>query len=725
MRMKYFKINFLMVLLALAAAIPSARAIDVTDVLTVQATGIDLTSTAFQSFSDLQSNTDAVYNGTIGRGESANNPSIQLRSANDDSGIVTAVSGGKAKAITITFNSYQTDTRTVNVYGKNTAYTSAGDLFGTSTRGTLIGTVNSKVQDKIQVSLNGEYEYIGIRSNSGAIYIDKIEILWSTPQLLDFDVVVTPADAISFGRTAPNTSLTQYVNVTNTGLIPITPTVSGLSAPFSTPYTPITIATGENAMIPVVFNPTAVGDYTGSMTVDFNTSNLDPVTINLSGGCANEVTVADGTATSGNLPVYGYWFDSEQQINQMLYPKSLLDGLNDKIVKAMTFYAPAGLTFYNGTVTFKVANVDAGTPYFDNEPFHKDADFETVKVYTMPTSKSAAQEIKEWEIVFDHDFTYTGGDLLIEVQTTEGSASGSSDLAFMGREYDDYMSYYSYLGYSGGLTETHKSFLPKVTFAVQDTDTPEPGPVLIVDKQELSITTQQPGTFNVKGERVTDYVSVAVDNNHFTVEPDIFYLDQAEDGVDVTVYYFGTSAEGETATITVSSGLAQDVTITVTGVRPEPQPELTVTPDVLDLTQANTFVVKGTNLKGNVEIDVDMQNFTVSPTTLTKEEAEAGATITVTYTGHETGGEIAVVTVKSTGATPKFVQVRGAYTFMRGDVNNDGQLKVDDVTALIDYLLDGDDSNINIDAADCNCDGDVKVDDVTALIDYLLNGSWE
>ena len=310
--MKYFKINFLMVLLALAAAIPSARAIDVTDVLTVQATGIDLTSTAFQSFSDLQSNTDAVYNGTIGRGESANNPSIQLRSANDDSGIVTAVSGGKAKAITITFNSYQTDTRTVNVYGKNTAYTSAGDLFGTSTRGTLIGTVNSKVQDKIQVSLNGEYEYIGIRSNSGAIYIDKIEILWSTPQLLDFDVVVTPADAISFGRTAPNTSLTQYVNVTNTGLIPITPTVSGLSAPFSTPYTPITIATGENAMIPVVFNPTAVGDYTGSMTVDFNTSNLDPVTINLSGGCANEVTVADGTATSGNLPVYGYWIQNNK-----------------------------------------------------------------------------------------------------------------------------------------------------------------------------------------------------------------------------------------------------------------------------------------------------------------------------------------------------------------------------------------------------------------------------
>ena len=34
----------------------------------------------------VQSNTDAVYGGTIARGESADNPSIQLRSANDDSG---------------------------------------------------------------------------------------------------------------------------------------------------------------------------------------------------------------------------------------------------------------------------------------------------------------------------------------------------------------------------------------------------------------------------------------------------------------------------------------------------------------------------------------------------------------------------------------------------------------------------------------------------------------
>ena len=63
-------------------------------------------------------------------------------------------------------------------------------------------------------------------------------------------------------------------------------------------------------------------------------------------------------------------------------------------------------------------------------------------------------------------------------------------------------------------------------------------------------------------------------------------------------------------------------------------------------------------------------------------------------------------------------------TFLRGDVNDDGQVKINDVTALIDYLLSSDATGINVTAADCNQDGQVKINDVTALIDYLLSGSW-
>jgi hypothetical protein len=61
---------------------------------------------------------------------------------------------------------------------------------------------------------------------------------------------------------------------------------------------------------------------------------------------------------------------------------------------------------------------------------------------------------------------------------------------------------------------------------------------------------------------------------------------------------------------------------------------------------------------------------------------------------------------------------------IRGDVDNNGEVSIADVTALIDYLLSGDDARINLDAADCNNDGDVTIADVTALIDYLLGGTW-
>ena len=66
----------------------------------------------------------------------------------------------------------------------------------------------------------------------------------------------------------------------------------------------------------------------------------------------------------------------------------------------------------------------------------------------------------------------------------------------------------------------------------------------------------------------------------------------------------------------------------------------------------------------------------------------------------------------------------GGATVMIGDVNNSGDVTIADVTALIDYLLSGDASNINLAAADCNNSGDVTIADVTALIDYLLSGTW-
>ena len=60
----------------------------------------------------------------------------------------------------------------------------------------------------------------------------------------------------------------------------------------------------------------------------------------------------------------------------------------------------------------------------------------------------------------------------------------------------------------------------------------------------------------------------------------------------------------------------------------------------------------------------------------------------------------------------------------RGDANNDGNVSIADVSALIDYLLSKDPSTINMDNGDCNLDHSVTISDVSALIDFMLTGEW-
>ena len=63
-------------------------------------------------------------------------------------------------------------------------------------------------------------------------------------------------------------------------------------------------------------------------------------------------------------------------------------------------------------------------------------------------------------------------------------------------------------------------------------------------------------------------------------------------------------------------------------------------------------------------------------------------------------------------------------TSLRGDVDEDGLINISDVTALIDYLLSGNASAINLSNADCDGDGLENISDVTCLIDFLLSGTW-
>ena len=110
-----------------------------------------------------------------------------------------------------------------------------------------------------------------------------------------------------------------------------------------------------------------------------------------------------------------------------------------------------------------------------------------------------------------------------------------------------------------------------------------------------------------------------------------------------------------------------------------------------------------------------------------------GTTLTYSVEGLKITYDASNVTVNNVEgtATIALAEVQDMYfsneagnPFKRGDVNNDGEITIADVTTLINYLLSGDASIVNVDAANCNEDGEVSIADVTALINFLLSGTW-
>lgn len=85
------------------------------------------------------------------------------------------------------------------------------------------------------------------------------------------------------------------------------------------------------------------------------------------------------------------------------------------------------------------------------------------------------------------------------------------------------------------------------------------------------------------------------------------------------------------------------------------------------------------------------------------------ATITATTTDSSDLSASCIVTVQPAG--------------LKGDVNGDGSTSIRDVTALIDYLLSGNGTNIQMNNADVNGDGNISIKDVTDLIDLLLSSA--
>ena len=392
----------------------------------------------------------------------------------------------------------------------------------------------------------------------------------------DYAAKVTPS-SIAFGSfSVGSSSTTQNVTLKNTGANAFTPSVSVSGTNFSTTYTAAELAAGATTTIPVTFNPATAGEFSGTMTI--NCGEAGTFTVDLTGTAALEETVADGTDKDAHFPVWGYNYDGAQT-NQMIYPASMLTDLVGKKLKSMTFYFTCdsyGKTiFYDGSVKFSLANTSVAS--FTSTSRITDG---LVQVASVVPENGTTEK---WVITFDDnaDFVYTGENLLIDVVTTAGTWA---DTEFYGENGHTNASYTN-------RASSLYSFLPKVTFAYEDSETPAP-----VISGTVTPTTLEFGTVTV-GENGT--ATITVENTGNTAFTPVFSTLEApfsiEEATEIaageskvfTVTYHPTAAGDDNGSFTVTIGEQEPITVTMTGTATEPAVEYAVT--ISDNTGAHNY----------------------------------------------------------------------------------------------------------------------------------------
>ncbi len=256
-------------------------------------------NTIGESTSNYAEWTTTVFNsGASYKGYSAgSNNTIQLRSNNSNSGIVTTTSGGKVTKVVVTWGSGTTNGRTLNVYGKNTAYSAATDLYNSSSQGTLLGTIVCGTSTTLTIS--GDYNYIGMRSNSGAMYLDEIEITWGNASSLSAPAIrpaqLTFVDSQEISITAPEGAAVRY---TLDGSEPTATTGTLYTEPFTISNTTTVKA--------IAYTETAISEVTTATYTRVYTITLNQTTGGTISGPAQ--AAAGATVTLTATPNVGYTF---------------------------------------------------------------------------------------------------------------------------------------------------------------------------------------------------------------------------------------------------------------------------------------------------------------------------------------------------------------------------------------------------------------------------------
>ena len=512
--------------------------------------------------------------------------------------------------------------------------------------------------------------------NKNVNFLPEATFSYDTPTSEEYAAKVTPNDKLEFGSISVGSNKTLNVVLRNTGLNAFTPTVTVSGDGFSTTYASAELASKAQVNIPVVFNPQAKGDYSGTVSIDcgHGISFSLPVT----GSAVYELIASDGNQTSVYLPVYGNWFDANQ-INQMIYPYDMVKGLEGKQITAITFYPQNGINFYKNSgndaqITFSLGNLEASSPEYSLTPERREG-YQAVATIVMPEEKQPS--LTEWTITLDEPFVYEGGDLLLDVATLKG---GYGTTTFYGTEQSTYQSYYSY-----NTTQQRSIFLPKIKFNYENA-----APVEDVYSMEVTSSkdidcgsvigngavtaTQTLVVKNTGNQTVKPVITLSGDNaGMFTFTPAEATELEKKQSREYTFTFTapeGTAAGEYTASVAITdeNGNAEAINdVTVKGTVVASVVSGTVTPESLSFTIPAEKTTTGTITVANTGNTAFTPVFSALEAPFSIEEATeiaAGESkdFTVTYAPTEEGTNEATLTVTIGEQEPVAVALNGTAT---------------------------------------------------------------
>lgn len=200
------------------------------------------------------------------------NPDLRLQIKEDlqnskRTGFYTTASSKVAKKITIRLASDYSANTTLQIYGSNTAYTSAEDIFNSEKCGTLLGEITKTKADAIILSDAQSYKFIAVRAKGGAALINSISIEWASASAEKTQTQLTfPKDSYSFLTTDDLSSFTGQTPTLKAGESELTGKTITYSKTGDDIFTSFDASTGNLALNGNAGTATVTASFAGDAT---------------------------------------------------------------------------------------------------------------------------------------------------------------------------------------------------------------------------------------------------------------------------------------------------------------------------------------------------------------------------------------------------------------------------------------------------------------------------